>query len=157
MKKKNCLMIETTDKRKFLTHEKNYPQLIEFANTFKAEISVVKVYEGEILELAPLANAISNETYNKEPIVEIIEKKVLKTPETPETPEIPENLNIKEYVTNLFISGKEVSLHDILVKFKENTTYNNLSNLLCRIKKELSEKGHEIKKIKAGCYMLEQK
>lgn len=51
----NCLLIETKDKRKFFTHEKNFIQLIEFSKAFNAEISIVKLEEGSVLELEELA------------------------------------------------------------------------------------------------------
>jgi hypothetical protein len=58
-------MIETTDRRKFFTHEKNFPMLIDFAKTFNAEISVVKLEEGQILDLAELAPALCDAGYRR--------------------------------------------------------------------------------------------
>ena len=60
-----CLLIQTKDKRKFFTHEKNFVQLIEFSKTFGAEISMVKLEEGPILELKELAPAICDPSYKK--------------------------------------------------------------------------------------------
>ena len=70
---KKCLMIETQDNRRFLTHERNYPHLLEFANIFNAQISVVKAKDAEVLDLVPLANAISSKTYKCKHEVELIE------------------------------------------------------------------------------------
>ncbi len=70
---KKYLMIEMQDKRRFLTHEKNYPHLLEFANMFNAEISIVKAKVAEVLDLIPLADAISSKNYNCKHEVELIE------------------------------------------------------------------------------------
>jgi len=43
-------MIELKDRRKFFTHPKNLPELIEFSKTFGAELSVVRTCE-ESLDL----------------------------------------------------------------------------------------------------------
>jgi hypothetical protein len=56
---KKCLMIETPDKKKFFTFEKNYTEILDFANSFNCEISTVKLEEGQILDLVPLAKAIT--------------------------------------------------------------------------------------------------
>ena len=60
-----CLLLETKDKRKFFTHEKNFLQLIEFSRTFNAEISVVKMEQTELLDLKDLAPAICDAHYKK--------------------------------------------------------------------------------------------
>lgn len=58
-KNKKCLMIETPDKKKFFTHSKNYNEILDFAQNFNCEISRVQLEEGQILDLVPLAEAIS--------------------------------------------------------------------------------------------------
>lgn len=60
-----CLLIQTKDKRKFFTHEKNYVQLIEFSKAFNAEVSIVKLEQGVVLELEQLAPAICDPSYKK--------------------------------------------------------------------------------------------
>lgn len=79
---KKCLMIETPDKKKFFTPEKNYNKLLEFANSFNCEISMVKLEEGEILDLIPLANAISSKENCQRPKYELLEKKFYKPKRT---------------------------------------------------------------------------
>lgn len=72
-------MIETPDKKKFFTAQKNYTKLLEFANSFNCEISTVKLEEGEILDLIPLASAISTREDNcDKPKYELLEKKFYK-------------------------------------------------------------------------------
>ncbi len=58
-----CLMIKTKDKRKFFTAEENYLPLLEFSKLFKAEMSIVKVRDAEILDLEQLAPALCDANY----------------------------------------------------------------------------------------------
>jgi hypothetical protein len=73
-----CLMLETPDKKRFFTAQNNYNKILEFANSFNCEISIVKLEEGEILDLVPLADAISSEEKKEEPKYELLEKKLYK-------------------------------------------------------------------------------
>ena len=61
-----CLLLELKDKRKFFTHEKNYNQLIEFCNSFKANIAVVNLKSGNVLNLDELAPARCNSKQKKQ-------------------------------------------------------------------------------------------
>lgn len=82
MKIKKCLMLETEDKKKFFTPEKNYNTLLEFANRFNCEISTVKLEEGVILDLIPLASAISTKETCSDSKYELLEKKFYKPKRT---------------------------------------------------------------------------
>jgi hypothetical protein len=70
--KKQCLLIETPDHRKFFTHEKNYPQLLEFSNTFGAEISLVQAEDPDILTLEKLAPALCDPNYKQKVAFELV-------------------------------------------------------------------------------------
>ena len=74
--KKQCLLIETPDHRKFFTYEKNYPQLLEFSNTFGAEISIVQAEDPEILTLEKLAPALCDPNYKQKVAFELVEPKI---------------------------------------------------------------------------------
>lgn len=69
---KECLMLETPDQKKFFTPKRNYNKILEFANSFNCEISVVKLQEGEVLDLIPLAAAISSEDHCKKAKFEVV-------------------------------------------------------------------------------------
>ena len=69
-------MVKTKDNRNFFTHEKYYPQLTEFSKAFGAEISVVKIKDGEVLDLVELAPAICNSDFRMRQEFEIVETKV---------------------------------------------------------------------------------
>jgi hypothetical protein len=72
---KECLMLETSDKKKFFTPKRNYNKILEFANSFNCEISTVQLEEGEVLDLIPLAAAISTEQCCKRAKFEVVELK----------------------------------------------------------------------------------
>ena len=61
-----CLMIQTNDNRKLLTHQKNYKHLIEYIKTFKAKIFIVKIKTEEkekILDLNKLVSALCDKNF----------------------------------------------------------------------------------------------
>ena len=62
----NCLLVKLKDKRKFLTSKNNLDQLIEFANTFKAELSLVETNCKDIKSLEELANDICDTNCKQE-------------------------------------------------------------------------------------------
>jgi hypothetical protein len=149
----NCLLIETKDKRKFLTHEKNFIQLIEFSKTFNAEISIVKLEEGSVLELEELAPAICDPSYKKNKIkYEVIETKMSKEGKSrPEILKIADK--VKFYIQNQFQNGKTVSLKELKTKFKKHKLSDaTLCNHVRRVKQDLENKGFIFAKIGAGTY-----
>ena len=60
-----CLLLETSDKKRFFTLTKNYKQLIEYCKTFNAKMFVVKaeISRAQILELAKLVPALCDKNY----------------------------------------------------------------------------------------------
>jgi hypothetical protein len=147
-------MIETKDSRKFFTQRKNYTQLIEFANTFDAEISLVRLEDGDILDLGPLAEAISN---NADPgngrftlVRKIIELKKKKN--------MGAAYEVKEWIKTCFSEGKVVNFKDLRGKFqKHNLSYNALYSHFASVRKKLQEQGLAIEKIGPGQYQLARK
>lgn len=148
-----CLLIETKDKRKFFTHEKNFVQLIEFSKTFNAEISVVKMEKGPLLDLEELAPAICDAGYKKQEInYEIIETKLSKSGQA--RPNILKTANkINKYILDRFSSRASVSLKDLKRKFKQcELSDAALCNHIRRAKKQLEGQGLTFVKTGAGMY-----
>jgi len=153
-------MIKTKDNRRFFTYQKNFPQLIEFSKTFGAEISIVKVKEAEVLNLDELAPAFCDASYQYKPDYDLIEIKIAEfkkiTPEAPKTNRIKSletAAQVRSYVMQEFISGKVVSLHSVLKKFK-TLSISTICNHIRIVKKQIEKKGYEIKKIGAGKYQV---
>jgi len=151
-----CLMIKTKDNRKFFTHEKNLAQLLEFSKTFKAEISVVKVHESEIMDLEELAPAICDTNrVNKKPEYELVEVKIPILPRQPRAKILDVAKKIKDYVLLKFSNGETVSLKDLKKKFKRYALSTPaLCNHIRRVKAEIESKGHKVCKVGAGAYQV---
>ncbi len=148
-----CLMIRTNDKRKFFTKEENFPQLIEFSKTFKAEISLVKAENAQILDLAELAPALCSPVSSRTPQYELIEIKLPKIKKTRKNI-LAIAYKIKKYIKEKFLSGEIVSLKDLKKKFKK---YNLTTSCLCHhinITKAELALTHKIEKIGAGTYKI---
>lgn len=72
-----CLLIQTKDNRKLLTHQKNYRHLLEYIKTFKAKAFVVNIDKNQkILDLNKLVSALCDKNFKIKDInFEIIETK----------------------------------------------------------------------------------
>ena len=153
-----CLLIETKDKRKFFTHEKNFIQLIEFSKTFNAEISTVKLEEGVILELEELAPAICDPGYKKPKTqYEVIEARMTTDNSLLRSrSEILKIANrVKKYISDQFKNRNAVSLKQLKNKFKRYKLSDAaLCNHIRRMKQELEKEGFQFTKINAGEYKV---
>jgi hypothetical protein len=148
-----CLLIETKDKRKFFTHKKNFIQLIEFSKTFDAEMSIVKIEKGTVLELEELAPAFCNPNYKKTNInYEKIKDKYIQEKKTrSEIVKIAEK--IQNHIRNQFKRKDSVSLKKLRIKFKEYELSDAaLCNHIRRTKADLENEGMKFIKISAGEY-----
>jgi len=151
----NCLLIETKDKRKFFTHEKNFIQLIEFSKAFNAEISIVKLEEGSVLELEELAPALCDPTYKKPKVqYAIIETKMsIEGRSRAEILRIADK--VKKYVNKQFQNRNTVSLKELKKRFKRyKLTDAALCNHVRRVKSELEKEGFKFLKLGAGQYKV---
>ena len=156
-KKKNyqCLMIETQDKQRFFTHEKNYDSLVEFSKACGVEISVVKVKEAEVLDLVKLAPAICNTpTTLKKPEFEIIEFKISKPKKN--RPKMLKNAQkIRQHIKETLLNGDVIRLSDVAKKFKRyKLTLACFCNHLKAVRDELSSEGHSVRRIGHGEYRI---
>lgn len=154
---KKSLLIKTSDNRHYFTHIKNLPELIEFGNTFPAEISVVKAKNPEILELPNLAKAICTASMTDVPEYEVLETKLCDN-------NIPKainsvKINTKQEPISIFIekellAGKKISNKSIQKKFK-NSSKNTIAVYFCRVRKELKSNGHNVIKTSPGEYCIQ--
>lgn len=150
-----CLLIQTKDKRKFFTHEKNFIQLIEFSKAFNAEISTVKLEKGSILELEELAPAICDPEYKKTNIqYEVVEEK-MQTKDRSRAETLIVAKKVKKYINEQFEKRNIVSLKELKKKFKQyKLTDATFCNHIRRTKLELEKKGFEFSKLNVGQYRI---
>ena len=152
-----CLMIKTSDNRRFFTHEKYFPELIEFSKALKAEISIVKIQDDNILELEELAPAICNGTYKNNTDYELIAQfKNIKS-ELPNKREqtLARAAKIKNYIENRLLNEKNISFNNVLQEFLDyKLNKATISNHIARVKSKLEAKGYKIERIGKGKYRL---
>ena len=145
-------MIKTKDQKKFFTHEKNLPQLIEFSKIFRAEISIVQIPETtEILTLEQLAPALCEKKQQKSnyEVIRVINKKQKRQ-------NIIKRANlIQKTIKNLLSNVKIVSLKQINKKLKKHKlTTACLCNHFRIARKALENQGFQVVKIGFGKYKL---
>ena len=155
--KQKCLLITTKDNRKFLTHEKNLQSLIEYAKTFKSEISLVEVDKStKILELKGLTVALCDPNYSGDPEYKQL-KSIYPNNKRGRKSILTEAKSIREFIRKKFLSGKAVSLKEIKDKYeKYELTDACLCNHISSARKQLEKEGYSFEKIAAGKYVCKQ-
>jgi len=157
-------MIRMADERRFFTYENNYHQLIEFARTCNAEISVVRTSNITIQDLEDLAKSICEQragllafkgkTALPIPQYEVLEVKIPLTDFLrPRKTQLSRAREISSYIKGRFLESKVVSLRDLEDQFPD-LSKSTLCNHVARAKKELRDKGYNFHKVKAGEYVL---
>jgi hypothetical protein len=154
MRDYKCLMIKTKDRRKFFTHEKNYLPLLEFSKIFKAEVSIVKVREAEVLALHDLAPALCDPNYIIDPQPEYQVLQVKMPQSRRQRQDILKNATrIRRHIRKQFLSGKEVSLKKLCAEFARlKMTSACLCNHMRMVREELEKEGYQFEKTGGGKY-----
>jgi hypothetical protein len=150
----NCLLVETKDNRKFFMSESYYNQLIEFARTFGAKISVVTARNPSLLCLSMLAAAINDNqttfdtTYQEDEIK--IERKLVARPDK------KVSQYVRDRIKNKFIEGGTVSLDELVDNFKEyGLDRKQLSSHIQFVRTSMTKLGRKFIRSKAGIYQME--
>jgi hypothetical protein len=147
-----CLLIELKDKRKFFTYEKNYPQLIEFCKSFKANLSIVNMKNGKILDLDELAPAFCNGKQKPQKYeYVVIENKIITKP----TDVSAIYTKIQSFIRKTFLSRGVVSMKMLTKKYtKFGATYAKINAVLKNVKSDLEKNGFNVIKVSAGAYKI---
>jgi hypothetical protein len=150
----NCLLVKTQDKRRFLVNEKNMPSIIEYVKTFHAEVYLVEVLNGKVINLLKnLAGAICNPDYDTEMEINIIERIYPRS--RPRSSILKNAKKIREFIHSRLSNGKPVSLKDLKKRYKNcDITDACLCNHLSAVRKQLARSGKVIEKIGQGNYCL---
>lgn len=172
-KKIRCLLLRTNDDRRFLTRPEYVPQLIEFTNTFGAEMSIVHAAAPNlpILELDRLAPAICSPNYVPPKLAELEVLEVIR----PDTIQLFQELDIEEVavpkkkketpiqraetiradIRGAFLQGNTVDLRGLAKKFKRyHLRLCTYSNHIRTVRDTLIMEGHEIEKAGVGSYRM---
>jgi len=154
---RKCLMIETKDRRRFFTHQRNYDQLVEFGKTFGAELSVVRVEKPEILDLVSLAPALCDTSYEvvNKPVFEVVEVRLQRTQRERKSL-LRQASTVKRWVKKQLLEGEVVQLKDVSRRYKRyGLSLQAFCNHLADVKKELVKDGHNIVRIGHGAYQVQ--
>jgi hypothetical protein len=149
-------MLETKDKRRFLTSESNLNSLVEFSNVFNAELKHVNVIKGDILNLEDLASAISNPEYSSD--FEVTEE-IRKPVEIKKTKSRKEKIRvaavIRNHIEEEFKKGKIVDLSKVKKKYERyKLTSACFSSHISTVRKKMEKIGFKIQKSGAGKYHI---
>jgi hypothetical protein len=148
---KQCLMIETKDHKKFFTHEKNFPQLIEFSRAFDAEISKVQISaESEVLELEELAPALCEKRSQKVDY-QLLETKI--TPINTRGKILSRAKKIQHYIQKRLTDGNVVTLRELSKKF-QGVTVACLCNHFKLTREQMALNGCNFIKTGGGKYKI---
>jgi len=111
-------MIETVDENKYFTHKKNYADLVEFSKIVGAQVSLVTIQDGPLLELEELATALCIPSAEV-PTYELVQIKIPKQRQNKSRQCLLDQANIiRRYIETQLTSGKTVSFKDLEIKFR---------------------------------------
>jgi len=151
-----CLLIETKDKKRFITHEKYLHQLVEFSKTFGANISIIEAEGVNPLKIEDLVPAICDQNYkNQQFKYEILETKLRR--EKRNRPKILKAASkIQEYIYGKFLKKETVSLKELKKRFKRQELSDAaLCNHVRKVKETLGKEGFTIQKVGGGMYRIQ--
>jgi hypothetical protein len=150
---KKCLMLETQDHRKFFTHQKNLPDLIEFSKIFNAEISIVRTNEQPI-DLISLAEVVCDNNETHKPDFEILEVKVSRLKRN-RRKLIKQAKVIRKWIKLQLVDGQTVCTKSIIKKYKKyGLSPSAICNHFTEVRKELTKEGFRVKNEGRGNYRL---
>jgi hypothetical protein len=151
-----CLLIETKDKKRFITHEKYLHQLVEFSKTFGATISVIEAEDVTPLKIEDLVPAICDQNYKNQRFkYEVLETKLKK--ETRDRQKMLRAASkIQEFIYSKFLKKETVSLKELKKRFKRQELSDAaLCNHVRRVKEALEKEGFTIQKVGGGMYRIQ--
>lgn len=158
-----CLLVRTPDKREYLTLVKNYPLLIEYANTFNARLYTVETVETSemppVLSVCELATALCEGEGVKGEVTYKVLKKHLPSKERVSKRRDAQKLAIKirEFIKIQLEKGKPLSLLSIKRHFDRHQLRTcTLSNHYAHIRRQLSRQGISVCRVGHGVYQSQE-
>ncbi len=155
-----CLLVRTPDKKEFLTAAKNYPLLIEYANTFGGRLYTIETKGSvPILTIEELATDLCEGEGVKGIEYEII-KKHLPALERNSKRRDEQKIagRIRAFIKEQLLKGKPVSLIAIRRHFsKYGLRTCTISNHYASIRHQLTNQGVKICRVGHGVYQRKEK
>jgi Holliday junction resolvase len=151
MSQKICLMLTTTENRKFFISRKYLKQLIDFSENFGCNISIVKTDTKNIKTIQDFIKLLCNQNYTDNNSSYVIMKKNLQLKKRQNT----KAKKIRDTIEKTFMQNQKTSLEEIKkLFFAENISTSSLSTHFSEVRKKLSIRGIQIEMIKKGTYMI---
>lgn len=156
-----CLLVRTPDKKEFLTAVKNYPLLIEYANTFGGRLYTIET-EGAVpvLQIEELATNLCAGEGVKVAVNYQIVKKHLPARERSSKRRDQQKLasRIRMFIEDQLVKGKPVSLMTIRRHFsKYGLRTCTISNHYAFIRQQLTKQGMKVSRVGHGIYQRSDK
>lgn len=153
MSKKICLMLECKDKVIF-TSKKHTNVLTEFVKEFDLKAHYAKTEEENIIPIEKIPEIFCSQQAAETKEYSIVKENILTTKKTRK--KILETAaNIKEEMEKYILKNKIIKFSELQKKFEnKNLSVSALNNLFRQTRKNISEKGFEIEKIKNGLYKI---
>ena len=147
----HCLLIRTPEKKEFVTDVRNYPLLIEYANTFGGKIYTIDTKETvTILDMDELATALCDGDGIQGTIEYQIVKKHLPALDKASKRRDEQSLalNIRSFIKEQLLKGKPVSLMTIRKQFlKHGLRTCTISNHYAFIRRQLMKQGMPVRRV----------
>jgi len=151
-----CLLVRTPEKKEFLTACKNYPLLIEYANTFGGRLYTVDTeVPVHLLDMNELATNLCEGDGIRGQVKYEIVKKHLPATERASKRRDEQKLagQIRAFIREQLMKGKPVSLMTIRRHFsKHGLRTCTISNHYAFIRRQLKTKGMNVQRVGHGVY-----
>jgi hypothetical protein len=151
-----CLLIRTPEKREFLTDLKNYPLLIEYANTFGGKLFTIEMPKPmQLCELPELAGELCEGDGIDSSVEYEIVKQHIPAVEKASKRKDEQRLAalIRRFIKDQLLKGKPLSLMMIRRHFnKYGLKTCTISNHYASIRRELTAAGNRIRRVGHGIY-----
>lgn len=154
-----CLLVRTPDKKEFLTTVKNYPLLIEYANTFGGRLYTIETkLTFPILNIEDLADNLCSGEGIKLTDYQVIKKHLpAKERSSKRRDQQKLALRIRMFIEDQLVKGKPVSLMNIKRHFsKYGLRTCTISNHYAFIRQQLTKQGMKVSRVGHGVYQRGQ-
>lgn len=151
-----CLLVRTPEKKEFLTTVKNYPLLIEYANTFGGRLYTIETETPvPVLEMNELATHLCEGEGVRGTVKYEVVKKHLPAMEKASKRRDKQKLagRIRAFIKDQLMKGKPVSLMTIRRHFsKHGLRTCTISNHYAFIRRQLTTEGMNVRRVGHGIY-----
>jgi hypothetical protein len=153
------ILMITTNKRKYFTEATNLPKLLEFAQTFNAELSLIESTEIQLLKYEELAVALCDDSYRtpKESRKAKLLRQIYPINTSHNRSSMLSNAQvIRAFILNKLQQGEVLKVKDVKSKFGNLKLSDScISNHITAVRQEMKKSGYNVVRIAPGSYQLD--